>query len=319
MFFFNKPGSEFDPPSLLGDFLSSPVGLILRILYHLLLYLRGAPATPGPPIRVVCISDTHTKTQQIPQGDILIHAGDLTNAGTVQELQAQLDWLNSLPHPHKFAIAGNHDTYLDPRSRTTLAESDRVGALDWGNICYLQHSTATVDFPSHDKRTLNIYGAPQIPACGPSSFAFQYDRGCDSWSDTIPVDTDILITHTPPKFHLDLPGALGCEWLLRESYRVKPRLHVFGHVHAGRGKEVVWWDETQIAYERARGRHKGPLRDSLNLFLWIDLARVLLYGISGVLWNRIWGGEARGGVLVNSSLMYNNTGKLGHPAQVVEI
>lgn len=38
----------------------------------------------------------HTRPPiSIPPGDILLHAGDLTNYGTFDELQAQLMWLTS--------------------------------------------------------------------------------------------------------------------------------------------------------------------------------------------------------------------------------
>lgn len=60
-------------------------------------------------ITVVCISDTHNSVPDLPYGDLLIHAGDLTRGGTSEEIQAQLDSLNAQPHMHKVVIAGNHD------------------------------------------------------------------------------------------------------------------------------------------------------------------------------------------------------------------
>lgn len=64
-------------------------------------------------VTVVCISYTHATTSEIPIGDILLHAGDLTNKGTFAGLQSQLDWLNTLPHQHKMVIGVNHDLLLD--------------------------------------------------------------------------------------------------------------------------------------------------------------------------------------------------------------
>lgn len=49
----------------------------------------------------------------MPDGDVLLHAGDITDKGTFEELQAQLDWLKSLPHMHKIVIDGNHDRLID--------------------------------------------------------------------------------------------------------------------------------------------------------------------------------------------------------------
>jgi hypothetical protein len=249
---------------------------------------------------------------------VLIHAGDLTNKGNIAELQAQIDWLSSLPHRHKVAIAGNHDTFLDPRSRVTLPEPDQRGSLDWGKIHYLQHSSVTLKFPG---RKLRLYGAPQIPKCGGSNFAFQYNREQDAWTDTIPADIDVLITHTPPKYHRDLfSPSLGCPFLLREVWRVKPKLHVFGHVHAGAGRETVWWDDAQLAYEAASAsRSSGFLAQVFDVWLWVDAVKVVVYGLSGVVWDRIWGGEQKRTVMINAALMYNNTGVLGNAVQVVDI
>lgn len=62
-------------------------------------------------MRIVCISDTHNCNEQIavPDGDILIHAGDSLTNGTVQEFESFIGWFSSLPHIHKLLIAGNHD------------------------------------------------------------------------------------------------------------------------------------------------------------------------------------------------------------------
>lgn len=64
----------------------------------------------------------------------------------------------------------------------------------------------------------------------------------------MPDDVDILVTHGPPKAHLDYDGA-GCEFLLAELWRVQPRLHVFGHIYSGYGQELVQYNGLQEAYE----------------------------------------------------------------------
>ena len=295
---FAAPTSPFQPSSPVHRLVRSPIHTVLSLVHRALVLLRGPAAQPEQPsIRVVCISDTHTNTPTLPAGDLLIHAGDLTNAGTVSEIQAQLDWLDAQPFQHVVAIAGNHDSYFDPRSRVP---SDRGKALDFKAVKYLQHSRLTLKLPSHDRK-LVVYGAPQIPACGGDEMAFQYARGDDAWSGTVPEDVDILVTHTPPKWHLDLPVGLGCEFLLGELWRVRPRLHVFGHVHGGRGQERVQWDAAQQAYERAAGR-QGWL-DVLRPGFWLDVTRVLVYGTLGIVWTRIWGADAEGSILVNSALV----------------
>lgn len=307
----------FQPPTALERLLGSPVKFLLRLLYKFSLLLRLRRSTQNHSAKIVCISDTHTQTCSIPSGDVLIHAGDLTNAGTLTEIQAQIDWLSSLPHAHKIAIAGNHDTYLDPRSRRTLSGSDQSGLLDWRNIHYLQHDSVTLTLKDHK---ITVYGAPQIPACGGSNFAFQYPRGQDAWSDTIPPNVDILVTHTPPKYHLDLfSPSLGCEWLLKETWRVRPRLHIFGHIHAGAGKEVVFWDDAQKTYENGMARPgKGFFFEMLNPGLWLDVVKLVIFTAGGVLWDKVWAGEQRTTIMVNAALVTMN-GKLENSVQIEEI
>ncbi|KAI9933639.1 hypothetical protein ASPWEDRAFT_116252 [Aspergillus wentii DTO 134E9] len=351
-------------------FISSPLVALLYPLHHLLLRLRGPPRLPPPdlrPIRVVCISDTHTlEWSDVPDGDLLIHAGDLCDDGSIREIQAAVDWLNKLPHPHKVVICGNHDSYFDVRSRrdedrdlkpstssfsTVSASTASIRSLDdlelenfridWGDIHYLQHSSVTLSFPSSPSspsasRSLTLYGAPQIPALVPfgPEHAFTYPPHHNAWSGTIPQETDILITHTPPQAHLDLSPiySTGCPFLLTEAWRVRPALHVFGHIHAGYGIEPVYWDKAQRAWERLcasrrdRAGHGrlwslfGIFRDLFDVHGWVDTARVLTYGVLGVVWAKVWGGENTGcGWMVNAACMYQNSGKLGNKPQVVEL
>ncbi|KAI9732624.1 MAG: hypothetical protein M1834_003960 [Cirrosporium novae-zelandiae] len=312
--------SVFDHQTPLEHFLTSPLKFLVRHVYALILLLRGPsyhPPRDNSRLRVVCISDTHCETlQSVPPGDILIHSGDLTNAGNTYELQAHIDWLKTLPHTQKLVICGNHDSYFDPRSRSP---EDNGKTLDWGNIHYLQHNSITLTFPSHNNRTFNIYGAPQIPLCGGSSFAFQYRRYEDAWTDTIPPDTDILITHAPPRFHLDLPVSLGCKFLLSEVWKVQPILHVFGHVHAAYGRENAFWDDFQWQYENVCSAPHGGLRELFSPTQWFGLARVIYYGIGGILWNRVWRGDSHGSVFINASNAYRSSGKVGNKPQVIDI
>ena len=251
----------------------------------------------------------------------------MTNLGSGEEIQAQIDWLESLSHEHKVAIAGNHDRHLDRRSRETLAFEERQGVINWKSIWYLQHSAVALKFKGG--RTLSMYGAPQTPTSKRDDYAFRYPQGSDAWSDTVPRDVDVLVTHGPPKYILDLPVAMGCEHLLNEVWRVQPTLHVFGHVHAGKtdfigwlkgGRDLVRWDERQKCLERAVNRPDGFVRGLLDPRSWLDVVRLLFYGTTGLLWTRVWGGErAQSTIMINAALMYNCAGRLGNPPQVVEI
>jgi len=321
------PKSDWDKPSPVYAFLTSPIAFAARTMYYtsLALQVKPEPAIPHS-IRVICLSDTHTQIPaKVPLGDLLIHAGDMCNFGDVTELQAQIDWLKSLPHKHKVVISGNHDVYLDPRSRRTLPHANKqFGTLDWGNIHYLLHHEVTLTFPEHGGRRLKVYGAPQVPIPkapeGPEH-AFRYDRGDDAWSETVPSGVDILITHTPPRWHKDLPVGLGCEWLLKEIWRVRPRLHVFGHIHADPGAETVLWDTCQVGYERICMRcSKGLLAGLLNPPNWIDLTLLCLRSLRNLAWSRLWGGEtSEASTMVNAALMSQETGKLVREPQVIVI
>ncbi|KAF2133591.1 Metallo-dependent phosphatase [Dothidotthia symphoricarpi CBS 119687] len=329
---------DFEPLPLAALVYQAPVKSLLFRAYRVATWLRSAPTPSNPPLRVVCISDTHNHIlDNVPPGDILIHAGDMTNTGSVAELQRQVDWLASLPHKEIMVISGNHDTYLDPRTRPSLQEEQRSGNVDWGRVHYLQHRrlslTITVDPRDSGSRTpllaerrqrrIHIYGAPQIPACGPMAVhAFQYPRGQDAWSETVPDDTDILITHTPPKHHLDLAVSqqgIGCEHLLAEVKRVKPSLHVFGHVHWGAGQTVVWWDRTHEAYTRGLSVQSKWTHGVLNPRLWWSVVRVAYRGMREVIWDRVWGGQSAYTIMVNAAQTHGNTGKLGNAVQVVDI
>ncbi|PSN67494.1 hypothetical protein BS50DRAFT_621481 [Corynespora cassiicola Philippines] len=361
----SPPPDPFEPLPLPSLLLRAPVKLLLSKLYALLSALRSTPTPHDPPIRIVCLSDTHTHTLcpgDVPLGDVLVHAGDLSDRGSVAEIQAQVDWLAGLPHREVVVVAGNHDRWLDPRTRGGLAEGreGREAKVEWGRVHYLQHRRVSLSIPVGEARTwqrqdaadspqtpepepepepeptsrthllarrttsrrIRIYGAPQIPACGPmSEHAFQYPRGRDAWSETVPDDVDVLVTHTPPKFHLDLPlpDGLGCEHLMREVRRVKPALHVFGHVHWGAGKATVWWDGAHDAYETAMGVRSKWTRGLLNPWLWWNVVRVGYRGLRELIWDKIWGGQGPNTIMVNAAQMHGNTGKLGNRVQVVDI
>ncbi|KAI0840800.1 Metallo-dependent phosphatase [Hypoxylon sp. FL0890] len=232
-------------PSAWQLFVQNPCVFLARKLYSWR-RLNAPSQLPENAVSVVCISDTHNSQCSLPDGDILIHAGDLTQSGSFEELQATISWLQSQPHSVKVVIAGNHDLLLDASrpgiDGKALAMRKQIG---WGDIRYLQDSATAVI--CKNGRHVNIYGSPSSPKHG--NWAFQYPRQTDVWRELVPDKTDILVTHAPPRAHLDLT-TLGCQHLLRELWRVHPALHVFGHVHEGYGHEWVQFDAVQQAYER---------------------------------------------------------------------
>ncbi|KAL1891184.1 hypothetical protein Sste5346_007817 [Sporothrix stenoceras] len=254
-------------------FLRQPCIYLARLL------LSWRPVTPLQPLAkddalsIVCISDTHNSQPQLPDGDVLIHAGDLTQSGTFSELEATLAWLRRQPHSVKIVVAGNHELLLDANQRGRRPEDERLySALDWGDIVYLENEETTITCPRNG-RQLRVYGSPLSPRHG--NWAFQYPPAHDAWSHQHPPISpgiDILITHAPPKAHLDLE--LGCVHLLRTLWRVRPKLHVFGHVHEGAGTEWVQFTALQVAYEQT-------VVDKGGLF---NLGWVLFYFLQDYFW-----------------------------------
>ncbi|KAH8587598.1 Metallo-dependent phosphatase-like protein [Bisporella sp. PMI_857] len=310
--------NEWDPPTLLDSLLTSPLRYLVSLLYFVLLAFRGAPFKPPrnkPHIRIVCISDTHSNTTSIPDGDVLIHAGDMVNSGSFRDIQAQIDWIASLPHREKIIIAGNHDNYFDHNSRK---DEDNGHKLNLRSIHYLENKAITLRFKGG--RKLNFYGSPGIPQIGGLEHAFQYQANVNFWSNRIPKETDVLITHTPPKHHLDL--SMGCPSLLSEVWRVQPRLHVFGHVHSGHGKEAVYWDEGQLAYERVLSSTGTSIfSDLVPSATWWAAFKVAFYGVRGILWDRLMVGPggSNGCLMVNAAIVWQSTTDVGNKPQIVDL
>ncbi|EME87269.1 uncharacterized protein MYCFIDRAFT_5438, partial [Pseudocercospora fijiensis CIRAD86] len=214
-------------------------------------------------LRIVCISDTHNAAPGqgfvLPKGDILIHAGDLTNQGSLSELQKAVSWISKADFAVKIVIAGNHDLSLDPNYAlkhstgwaVVPADSDveacRKLVAD-GDFVYLQHSAAVVCLPEHNV-SLRVFGSPYSPDRGKQNWAFQYSDAdaYTMWND-IPPDIDLLITHTPAFGCCDTSAHWtegGCEGLKRALVSSRPQLHVCGHCHEGRGACVVRWEDAE--------------------------------------------------------------------------
>lgn len=192
-------------------------------------------------MRIVCISDTHLQQGfSIPAGDVLIHAGDGTSTGTQREVTRWLSWIEAQPHRKKIVVAGNHDFLFE-------RDPELIALLMPDSIDYLQDSGTRF-------RGVKFWGSPWQPAF--NDWAFNLPRGPqleEKWK-LIPNDTDVLITHSPPfgildRVHSRPPGAavqatdldvpLGCEDLLFRVHALRPRVHVFGHIHDSYGTQVL--------------------------------------------------------------------------------
>lgn len=191
-------------------------------------------------MRITIISDTHTKHRyceaDLPGGDLLIHAGDFMNSGYHQrEATEFFDWFSSIKgYDKKIFIAGNHDRLIenDPTWSTLTIK-------DYANLIYLQDEGFAL-YDTDKDTSVKLWGSPWQPEF--CNWAFNLPRNGEEMKakwDAIPEDTDILITHGPPFGHLDIPGGqsirVGCEMLRYRVDEIKPKIHVFGHIHGSAG------------------------------------------------------------------------------------
>lgn len=233
-------------------------------------------------LRVICLSDTHSHSPSegytLPPGDILLHAGDFTNQGSLQEIRKAVSWLEKADYTAKIVVAGNHDLSLDERYALKHPEGWRVMpdpeqldecrrlVREAKDVTYLEHDSATVEVKG---AKLKFFGSPYSPDRGKQNWAFQYpDTEAKALWSSIPSDTDVLITHTPPAGHVDTSAHWtqgGCPQLARALEKVRPKLHLCGHCHEGRGAEIVRWDadddEVQHWQDPGRGSKKMSLLD----------------------------------------------------------
>lgn len=129
----------------------------------------------------MCISDTHGLTGQlaVPPGDVLIHAGDFSNTGTLPDVVKFREFLDSLDFAHKVVIAGNHDLTFDAQSYPDTWKRFRhpvrydvavckAKVIEAPNVTYLEDSSTAI-------QGIRIYGSPWQPEF--CDWAFNLPRG----------------------------------------------------------------------------------------------------------------------------------------------
>jgi len=204
-------------------------------------------------MKIVLISDTHNRHKHLtskgmgnllPEGDLLIHSGDITGVGAKGEVVDVLEWFKEVASRYTHGIvfiAGNHDRSFDSKFNKENG-TKKPGWLTEAlinlppNIHYLENNSVTIN-------GLKIWGSPITPWFHGDRWAFNVHRGADIWEvwDQIPNDTDIVITHGPVAYKLDyIPSQnvyVGCEQLRVAMDRVKPLIHTTGHIHESYGYE----------------------------------------------------------------------------------
>jgi Icc-related predicted phosphoesterase len=177
-------------------------------------------------MRFVFLSDTHNYLNRIvvPDGDVLVIAGDVTGRGRDSEIHNFNKHVAKLPHPIKLYTPGNHDMFED---KISLVKQQLTSVI------------TLIDEP-YEIGGLKLWFSPYTPTF--YNWGFMRDRGAQikqHW-DIIPSDIDILVTHGPPFGILDFTDIdqkpVGCEDLRAAVDRIEPRYHVFGHIHERYGR-----------------------------------------------------------------------------------
>jgi 3',5'-cyclic AMP phosphodiesterase CpdA len=200
-------------------------------------------------MKITFISDTHSKhnfvTKDLPGGDLLIHAGDISSMGYKHEIQDFCKWFDGLDnYDFKMFIAGNHDWgFIDKEAffvhRSVVIPKPTEEILNsYKNIDYLRDSSQEIQIG--DNPSIKIYGSPWQPEFFDWAFNLKKNGSelKQKW-DNIPNDVDILITHGPSYGYVDKvigrTDNLGCELLRDRIKEIKPKIHVCGHIHSGYG------------------------------------------------------------------------------------
>ncbi len=171
-------------------------------------------------MKIVIFSDTHGYPIDLPDGDLLLFCGDACIAGTLEEISKFNSYLGTQSHKHKVMIAGNHDIMFE--------KSHLVRQLITSAI-YLQDETVNIE-------GINIYGSPWQPSFMDWAFGLDTEEELKAKWDLIPNNTDILMTHCPPRGILDRAFDGKHHGCLQLKKAFKPKLHAFGHIHESYGQ-----------------------------------------------------------------------------------
>jgi Icc-related predicted phosphoesterase len=191
--------------------------------------------------KVCFVSDTHNAHDKLnlEPVDIIIHSGDATGMGHETQLKNFIEWYAEQDAEHKIYVPGNHDIGLEEHYEERSKWFEEAGI-----ILLNDESVILDDFSYHDFEDYNIkiYGSPITPNFGRWSFMRARGHQINEHWKKIPEDTDILVTHGPPKYILDQvintwddQASVGCEMLAKRVIDVKPKIHAFGHIHEGYG------------------------------------------------------------------------------------
>ncbi|KAF2994964.1 hypothetical protein E8E13_003043 [Curvularia kusanoi] len=273
--------------------------------------MSETPTTTSIKTRFLILSDTHAFDPALnphndapyrppfSKADVLLHCGDLTMVGLLEEYECALSMLESIDADLKLVIAGNHDISLDEQyyarkgrfmqSKRFDADMPQRARDMWtgerarkAGVTYLDEGTHS--FVLTNGASLRVYASPYQPEF--CDFAFPYNREEDRFNEAhqcspgaTPIaenpvpdwqesgGVDVVMTHGPPKGVLDMVPRtrerVGCDHLMRALRRCKPRLHCFGHIHEGWGAQKVEWvagEELDVKTSADHVKEQRPIK-----------------------------------------------------------
>ncbi|CAD8137139.1 unnamed protein product [Paramecium octaurelia] len=188
-------------------------------------------------LKFVCLSDTHNSHPHIlEKGDVLIHCGDFTCIGDYKEVQNFNRWLDAQQgFKYKIIIAGNHDLSFDSQKYPELQQYTELQK----EIYYLKKNFIYLENSEVDIEGYKIWGSPYSLEYWNGAFQLSPKESENFWKN-INDQADIVLTHGPPYGHGDMSKSEVCEHvgdkqLLKRIKQIKPKYHIFGHIHEAYG------------------------------------------------------------------------------------
>jgi Icc-related predicted phosphoesterase len=177
-------------------------------------------------LKIIVISDTHGHHSeiQIPDGDVLIHCGDIVKpkfGSGKRQIREFNEYVGDLPHKFKLYSPGNHE-------------------LMYMNLKMLKELLSNMKMLIDDE--LYIEGFSFFGYCGVLPKLIH--------------DVDVLLSHEPPFGILD--NGHGDKQLLDSLNIFRPKYHFFGHVHSRYGifqDGITTFVNTSICDERYKPKN----------------------------------------------------------------
>jgi Icc-related predicted phosphoesterase len=235
-------------------------------------------------ISIVMISDIHNnqKLLNLPEADILLVAGDMTDRGSYDEISLFSKFLSKVKPKFDLIIvvAGNHEVTMDiefyKKSGKKYFQSNAVDPNKIRSILLENKDIVYLEDSGYEYKGINIWGSPWVNPCGNWAFCLSGKDKGKEYFEKIPENTDILVTHSPPFGILDVvpyynykvnpetnnfyrveeKDNTGNQELLNRVKVVKPKLHVFGHIHECSGSIVE--DSTLFVNASILNRNHKP-------------------------------------------------------------